>query len=76
MGYGSWGHKELDTTEATEHTRTGFGQKSTQLGSQVLRFLPPFQGAALGLYTHPVLGLPGCCGTCPGGSQCCICGQC
>ena len=73
VGYGSWGRKELDTTEATEHTRTGSGQKPTQLGSQVLRFLPPLQGAALGLYTHTLSYAVGCC---PGGSQCCICGQC
>ena len=61
MGYGSWGRKELDTTEATErtHTHTGSGQKPTQMGSQVLRFLPPLQGAALGLHTHtPCPGPP------------------
>lgn len=40
----------------------GLGSKPTQLGSQVLSFLPPLQGAALGLPAHhTILGLPGCC---------------
>ena len=30
MGYGSWGHKELDTTEATQHARTDWTDASVQ----------------------------------------------
>ena len=35
MDYGPWGHKELDTTETTEHTHMQTVQKGFPGGSEV-----------------------------------------